>query len=410
VEPVTSALPAASDTYDVVIVGGGPVGSAFALMLSRSGLRIAVLEARKPPPNETLGDGRTLALSYGSRLILDRLGAWPDSKLVTPVEAVHVSQRGSFGRTVLRAIEVGVPALGYTLSYNLLSECLSNCVNGTAIEYLWDATVTQVASSGGHPLVQAQIAGMDCTLRARLAVLADGGKGLLQTGQDATARGRGAIDEVHEKDYAQCALSTLVRTERPHNHIAYERFTPQGPTALLPVRDRFALVWVAEQAVIERLLRLSDAEVLSELQRHFGDRQGRFLEVGARYSYPLRLRYARAVAAPGVVRIGNAAQALHPAAAQGFNLGLRDAWALSRLILAANGQGLNGAELARAYARTRRIDRAVGIGFTDFLVTLFGVDRPLTRAARGAGLWLMQNGGPLRRAFTRAMMFGAPPR
>jgi 2-octaprenyl-6-methoxyphenol hydroxylase len=394
-----------SDSFDIAIAGGGPVGSALALALAQSSLRIAVLEARKPAlRNEggptlapAIGDGRTLALSYGSRLILERIGVWLDALQPTPIATVHVSQRGGFGRTLLRASDAGVPALGYTVSYNALSNVLSDRLANTSIEYIWDATVTQIGNADEDALIEAQIAGAPRQLRAHLAVLADGGRGALKD-QDRARR---------EKDYAQCALTALVKTELPHNACAYERFTPDGPTALLPVRDRFALVWIAQQAQSERLLSLSDADFLARLQQHFGDRQGRFLEIGARAAFPLSLRYAREVALPGVVRVGNAAQALHPVAGQGFNLGLRDAWCLSRLILAADARALNGAALAREYTRSRRVDRAVGIGLTDFLVNIFAVDRPLLRAARGAGLWLLETGGPLRRAFTRAMLFGS---
>ncbi len=389
-----------SDIYDLVIVGGGPVGSALSLMLARAGLRIAVLEARKPVP--VSGDGRTLALSYGSRLILERAGAWPEALQPTPIQTVHVSQRGGFGRAVLRASEMGVPALGYTVSYNSLSNVLSDSLRETSVEYMWDATVVRVEPAVGETLIDAQFAAAPRRLRARLAVLADGGRGVL-----AQPHAAEAVASMRVKDYAQHALTTLVRSQHPHNGCAYERFTPDGPTALLPVRDRFALVWVAKQAQSERLLGLSDSAFLAELQQQFGDRQGRFLEVGARAAFPLSLRYAREIALPGVVRVGNAAQALHPVAAQGFNIGLRDAWGLSRLLLQSGPHALHGAALARAYVRARRMDRAVGIGLSDFLARVFEIDRPLVRSARGAGLWLLASGAPLRRAFTRAMMFGS---
>lgn len=422
-----------NETFDLLIVGGGPVGSALALMLARSGLRIVVLEARKPVP--VSGDGRTLALSYGSRLIFERIGAWSDALQPTAIETVHVSQRGGFGRTMLRASDAGVPALGYTVSYNALSNVLSDQLDGTDIQYIWDATVTGAANGGGEVLVDAQIAGVPRQLRARLAVLADGGRRAIAQQGDAGDLSKGSADDptgamrndyamskdtrakayamstdMRVKDYAQCAITALVKTALPHQACAYERFTPDGPTALLPVRDRFALVWIAQQARSERLLALSDAEFLVQLQQHFGDRQGQFLEIGTRAAFPLSLRYAREIALPGVVRVGNAAQAVHPVAGQGFNLGLRDALSLSRLVLEADVSALNGAQLARAYARTRRVDRAVGIGLTDFLVHIFETDRPLLRAARGAGLWLLETGGPLRRAFTRAMLFGSSAR
>jgi 2-octaprenyl-6-methoxyphenol hydroxylase len=414
-----------TEVCDIAIIGGGPVGSALALMLAHSGLRIAVLEARKPTP--VAGDGRTLALSYGSRLIFDRIGAWGDALQATAIETVHVSQRGGFGRATLRASDAGVPALGYTISYNALSNVLSDRLGDTAVQYIWDAMVAYTEKSGDEVLIDAHISGAPRQLRARLAVLADGGRGLMANQRDSARPNDthvkdyvGSTDmrvkdyadsnDMRVKDYAQCALTALVKTERPHNGCAYERFTPGGPTALLPVRDRFALVWIAPQAQSERLLGLNDAEFLVELQQHFGDRQGRFLEIGTRAAFPLSLRYARQIALPGVVRVGNAAQAVHPVAGQGFNLGLRDAWSLSRLVLEADAQALNGAALARAYARTRRLDRAVGIGLTDFLVNIFETDRPLLRAARGAGLWLLETGGPLRRAFTRAMLFGSSSR
>jgi 2-octaprenyl-6-methoxyphenol hydroxylase len=209
------------------------------------------------------------------------------------------------------------------------------------------------------------------------------------------------------KDYGASAIVCTVRTSRPHAHVAYERFTPEGPIALLPLHDRYALVWTTPAEQVAMRLALDDAAFLTALQAAFGERQGRFLAAGPRAAFPLRLLSSAPPLRPGLVRVGNAAQTLHPVAGQGFNLGLRDVWKLAEAVTETTRADLGSAEFIAGYLARRRWDVGGGIAMTDLLVELFANDRPLLRQARGASLVLLDALAPVKRLFARKMMFGA---
>ena len=377
--------------YDLAIVGGGPVGAALATALDGSGLSVAVLEARA---RLEARDPRAIALSQGARLILERLGAWDrlDGK-ATPIETIHVSQRGGFGRAELAANELGVPALGYVAEYGDLYGALVAQLMATGTQVLTGAQVQAVKATGAYGVVEYQQEGEARLLTANLVVLAEGGRGLPASRQEV-------------KDYGQTAVVCTVVTEQPHAHRAYERFTPEGPMALLPLHAGYALVWTVPQAKAQRILGLDDAAFLAELQAHFGDRQGRFATASARAAFPLRLVTAKPEQGPRILRIGNAAQTLHPVAGQGFNLGLRDAWKLAQLAWDTPKEQLGGAGFAAAYQASRRTDVRAGLAMTDLLVELFSNDHALLRLGRGAGLALLDLVPLLKTVFARKMMFG----
>ncbi|MES2368664.1 MAG: FAD-dependent monooxygenase [Pseudomonadota bacterium] len=373
----------------VLVVGAGPVGAVCALALRQQGIAAHVLEAQ---PADARADTRTLALSHGSRLILERLGVWNRLHGVTPITRIHISQRGALGVARLAAEEIGVPALGYVLPYAELTTALKQMLGdaGVAVEY--GVAVDRIEPGAEAATLHAADGRM---LAAPLLVVADGGRG----------------DQVppprFERDYDQMAVVCDVKTELPHANQAFERFTPQGPAALLPKDDRYALVWTARSDEAQRIAALPDAEFLAALQRHFGGRQGRFLQAGPRKTFPLRLAYTGSEAAGRVVRIGNAAQTLHPVAGQGFNIGLRDAWELASLCGDTTETEMGGATMLAAYARGRRTDVMGGLGFTDFLVRMFSNDVAPLRHARGLGLLALEALPPLKTFVARRMMFGA---
>lgn len=377
---------------DIAIVGGGPVGAALLLALRDSGLSVALLEAR---PVMAARDPRALALSHGTRLILERLGAWSTlTDKATPIESIHVSQRGGFGRAVLTAAEAGVPALGYTAEYGDLYAALAVRVSLAEDDVVLGAQVTAVRPAGGCGLVEYTLNGQPATLSARLIVLADGGKSL-------------PAAKTSMKDYGQSAVICTVRTELPHARRAYERFTPKGPIALLPLGDDYALVWTTQNDHLEARMALSDVAFMANLQDAFGDRQGRFVAAGARSAFPLRLITAAPEERAGLVRIGNAAQTLHPVAGQGFNLGLRDAWWLAETIMDATPEQFGDADFMQRYRKRRRWDVGGGIAMTDLLVEAFANDLPGLGVMRGLGLSAMDGLPPLKTMFARKMMFGA---
>jgi len=377
---------------DIAIIGGGPVGASLALGLEDSGLSVAVLEARE---KLEAPDPRALALSQGCRLILERLGAWEAlAPNATAIETIHVSQRGGLGRAVLTAEDGGVPALGYVAEYGALYAALAGRLLECGAAVLTGARVTDVAATSAYGAVRYQRGGAEHLLTARLLVLSEGGRSL-------PAHMR------QDKDYGQSAVICTVATQRPHGRRAYERFTPEGPIALLPLGEDYALVWTTPSARVEGRLALSDADFLVELQAAFGDRQGRFTAAGPRVAFPLKLTLAAESKSPRILRIGNAAHVLHPVAGQGFNLGVRDAWHLARAILDSPRQRLGEAALSNAYAADRRFDVLGGSLMTDILVEAFSNDRPLLGHARGAALALLDLAPPLKKMFARKMMFGA---
>lgn len=401
----------------VLIVGAGPVGAVCALALQQQGIEARVLEAQ---PADARADTRTLALSYGSRLILDRLGVWDKLDGVTPITRIHISQRGALGMARLSAEEVRVPALGYVLPYATLTAALKQVLaeSGIAVEY--GAAVERIESGADAAVVH--VAG-DRRESAALVVVADGGRS-----EDAPA-------PRFERNYDQMAVVCEVQTELPHANQAYERFTPEGPAALLPKGDRYApqgdsdflraearersyaLVWTASNDDAQRIAALPDAEFLAALYRHFGGRQGQFVTASPRKTFPLKLAYTGSEASNRVVRIGNAAQTLHPVAGQGFNIGLRDAWELAALCGDtlnasiqcgdASGNEIGSAAMLSAYARGRRVDVLGGVGFTDFLVRVFSNDIGPLRHVRGLGLLALEVFPPLKTFVARRMIFGA---
>lgn len=384
---------------DVVIIGGGPVGSALALALRDTGWRVVVLEARPAAS----GDARPLALSYGSRLILDRLNLWPSlAGFATPIRRIHVSQRGGFGRVELDADEADMADLGYVIDYGRLAQELATAVAATTVQCRGGAQVTSW-QAGAPARVEYVIDDESRVMTAQLVVIADGGA----ADGGAADRGSGDNNNARQVDYDQCAVTARVVSERPHNNIAFERFTRHGPLALLPDGKDWALVWTTTPARADELYGAEPVRFLDALQAEFGSRAGAFTAVTARACYPLRLRRTRLPVQDHVVRIGNAAQSLHPVAGQGFNLGLRDAWELGEQLVAGHRAAIGSSESLAAYRARRRVDRGGGVAFTHALVQLFSNDVLPLRLVRGTGLALLGCIPPLKNFVVRRMTFGA---
>lgn len=380
---------------DICVVGAGPVGATLALALAGSGLDVVALDARAP--GGTLRGDRSLALSHGARLILERLGVWsPLSEApgaVTPIERVDVSQANGFGAATLDAADVGLPALGYVVSYVALQSALDVALERARVDVRFGATVERVDATPA--LATVTVAGGAAPVASRLAVIADG-----------AGAGLAGLERMRH-DYGQVAVIGKIETRVPHGGLAYERFAPEGPIALLPEGDHYGFVWTLEPARAQAVLALPDEAFVARFAEHFGRRRTDFTRVHARKSFPLVLEIARPAYATRVVAIGNASQTLHPIAGQGFNVGLRDAWELKRAIVAAPRDQIGSRAMLEGYAARRRTDRWAGVAFTHGLVRLFGTDLPLVRWPRGIGLALLDALPPLKRTFTRAMLFGA---
>ena len=393
---------------DIAIVGGGPVGAALALALRDSGLRLTVLEARAAQGGGAR-DPRPIALSHGSRLLLERLGVWTNISAM-PINHIHVSQRGGFGRVAMSAADAKVPHLGYVFDYNELFSELGGAAQRAGCDYRDGARVKQLTreGTGATPFARLDYTrdGAAAALTARLVVVADGG--------DIAGLAPPKI-----VDYAQHALTARVSTTLPHNQVAYERFTPDGPLALLPYCDSgdrgdrgnmMALVWTLTPARAEALQDADDKTFLDALRVAFGARLGDFTSVTQRACYPLTLRYSTNTDMLGVISIGNAAQTLHPVAGQGFNLGLRDAWELAQILRAISPQALTNPDTTatlRRFRASRRVDRGATIAATHGLVRLFSNDFISASVARGAGMTLLGCIAPARNFVARRMIFGA---
>ena len=390
--------------HDLLIVGAGPVGLALALALKDAGLDIVLADARAR--EAVARDPRDLALAHGTRLTLQRLGVW-DGLPTTAIQHIHISHQGGLGRTLIDAAEHELPALGYVASAGALATALRKAVDAAGIPVFDETEITNLAA--GEDDVIASLAGTGRpapTLRARLAACAEGGL-------------RAGDPNVVEHDYGQHALIADVQVAGGHRHTAFERFTPQGPVALLPKGEGYALVHVARPETADELLALDDAAYLARLQAHIGGR-ARLTGVGPRLRYPLVLRYRRSTIAQRTVWLGNAAQTLHPVAGQGFNLALRDVWALSEALrrateaarrdsadTAPNPFDAGAAAILASYANARGLDRLGTIRFTDTLVRVFSNDFAPLRHARGAALFALDLLPPLRNFVARRMMFGA---
>jgi 2-octaprenyl-6-methoxyphenol hydroxylase len=377
---------------DLIIAGGGPAGATLALALRDSGLAYRILDAR-PVGGLGIGD-RTLALSHNARLVFERIGIWKKLASVTPIETIDVSQRGRFGITQLRAADCSVPALGYVIRYGELQAALDAELAESGIAIDFNRRVESVEAATDAVEVAAQGPAALERHRARLVVVADG------SGE--------SLPEIHRRkiDYRQMAVIANVTSDATKPRVAFERFTPDGPTALLPFEAGYALIWTAAPGFARELLALRDTEFLAALHRHFGDRAGRFTSVSERNAFPLSLQFASRVTGNRSVVLGNAAQALHPIAGQGFNLGLRDVWSLAEVLRDTERDAIGSPAQLAAYEKTRRVDRWAGVVMTHGLVQAFANDHPLVALPRGLGLTLLDCVPPLKRAFARAMLNG----
>ena len=378
----------------IIIVGGGPVGLVLALALQQQNVLFTMLEARAKGASHK--DTRALALSYGSRLILEKLGVWHAVEAkATVINTIHISQRGGLGRTKLKAAEHNQPALGYVLPYGALTQALDAALDISQVMY--EAEATEIKPSEACSQVIFNQNGKSQTLASALLVVADGGRSLSDI----------AGIKKETKEYGHDALVSKVTTELPHNNIAYERFTPSGPMALLPNGETgFSLVWTGEKPSIDALLALDVSTFLSQLHTAFGDRVGKFLSIEKRMSFPLKLSTLKPSTAPHMVIIGNAAQTMHPVAGQGFNVGLRDAWTLADLITNTPQARWGDAQMLNIYSQQRIRDTRGGILFTDLLVNIFSNDTIGLSSLRGAGLGTLELLKPVKNILVSKMSFG----
>lgn len=403
--------------YDVLIVGGGMVGASLACALlpvaAELRLRVAVVETEPlPAPGEAVFqpsyDARSTALALGVRLPFQKMGIWSTlSQHLTPIRHIHVSDRGHFGVTRMDAEREQVPALGYVVENHWLGQVLLSRLRQSGapwIDFISPAQVVGLENRTDGSRVQIRRADQETpeTVGAGLVVMADGGRSALRE-----ALGIG----YRQTSYEQHALVANVSLDRPHRHIAYERFTDSGPIALLPGEDldgqaRCGLVWTLPDDRVDEVIALDEARFLALLQERFGYRAGRFVRVGERFHYPLKLVLAEEQVRAGLVVLGNAAHALHPIAGQGFNLAFRGVTALADLIIERRRAGLALGELQalQTFEQERRNDQFRTIQFSDRTLKLFTSRQPGLSLARDLGLTALELCPLGKTLLTRAAM------
>ena len=386
--------------YDVVIAGGGMIGTSLALALAPLRLRVAVVEAvPRAEKRQPSFDDRCTALSRSSQRMFEAMGLWPEiAKSSTPIKSIHVSDRGRFGFSHIDAKEQGVEALGHVVINRALGEVLQQALD--KIDEIELVCPGKISSVDLHPDM-AKVAvdapnGNSLALNCSLLVASDGAE---STVRDMVGIGASRVD------YEQTAVVGNLQPEKPSEHRAFERFTDDGPIALLPVSDnRAAFVWTLSPERGEDVMQLSDDDFTDELQDAFGHRLGTFSRVGKRHAYSLALSKASRLVAGRCVLVGNAAHGLHPVAAQGFNLGLRDVAALSDCIADAPTDDVGDEELLANYAKWRRADQRKLVRITDGIVRLFGSPRGPVRVLRNLGMLGFDLVPGVRSLFARHMM------
>lgn len=375
--------------YDIIIAGGGMIGTSLAIALEPLGLSVAVIEpVARNEPDQPSFDERSTALSRSSQRMFEAMGLW--SRIVagaTPIRSIHVSEKGRFGFSHIDATEQQVEALGYVVINRILGAVLNDTLSRLEnVEMLCPARIFAVEAdpAGDTAVVQIESDRGTRRLACRLLVAADGAKSAVREMLGISAR---------TNDYGQQAVIGNVMPEMAPDNRAYERFTAEGPIALLPIADnRAAFVWILPSDRARSIMELDDTMFTDALQQAFGFRLGSFSRVGQRAVYPLALTRANSLTARRGVLIGNAAHGLHPVAAQGFNLGLRDVAALCDCLLDAMLEAApdcadpGSPELLETYADWRQDDHSKVVRFTDGLVRLFGDRRSPLRFMRNAGM------------------------
>ncbi len=381
--------------FDVVIAGAGPVGLTVAGALAGSGLSVLLLNPHAAAPAAE----RPIALSHGSRLLLEQLGAWNEAA-ATPIATIHVSQHRGWGRTIFQAGDYDLPALGYVVPYSELVRSLATRTSGvlaslavSEVSRGRQSLTLKLANPAGSPDRRADI-------ETKLLVLADGNSGGHKN------------KRVH--DYRQSAIVTTAKSSIVRKGYAWERFAPQGPLALLPYSmngtpqgRHYAVIWSVASALASGLLTLDDAPFSHVLTQAFGSRLGDLRVTSGRHAFPLVLRSGDVTGQDRTVVIGNASQTLHPVAGQGLNLGLRDAWELAEMLRDSPVGSIGSTAFVARFIARRRLDRMGGIRFTDSLVSLFSNPSGPLGAIRGLGLAALDIFPPARHFVARRMIFGS---
>ncbi len=381
--------------HDCVIIGGGPVSLIFAILNYANKSKIQIFESKNRGFSNQ--DNKSLALSNGSRLILEEIGIWNRlEKNITRIKQIHTSQAGSFGRTLLDAGEFNEESLGYIISYGDLMAVLQEEIeNISNVKIFYETKVTKCLDEKAMLNLSLEANNKIKNLKSEFVILADG----------AAEKIEGLELNKKIKHFDHTAIVTKVLTEIPHRNVAYERFTSNGPIALLPNKDdKFSLVWTGPSKFIEKLEKLNQESFLSQLHESFGDRVGSFLGCEKRISFELKQTYVE-VMHSNIVALGNASQTMHPVAGQGLNIGLRDAYKLYESLI--DDTRVKSIEaLLDEYKQSRVSERKKMLNFTEMLVKGFSNDLVGLKKVRGYALSLLDIARPIKQSFVSKMSYG----
>ena len=379
----------------IAIIGGGPVGAIFALLNESHSSKIVLLEANSQIQTKT--DKRALALSNGSKFILEKIDVWKDLEdRLTPIQTIHTSQKGTFGTSLMEAEDFEQEALGYIISYGDLIRALQKKIlNSKNIKALYDTEVMSFESSEKTQKIIFKYKSKEKSLNCDLLVLADGGGTEIN----------GINIMRSNKSFEHSALVTHIETDIPHSNIAYERFTHMGPMALLPnLNGQYSLVWTGPNDEILRISKLNNPEFIRALQQHFGDRVGNFILSEKRVTFPLKQSFVSKYPEANIAIIGNSAQVMHPVAGQGLNTGIRDALILSDCIK--KNANLNLTLMINKFNDMRKKETKDILRFTESLVTLFSNDYIGVNKIRGLALTFLDIIPPIKKRFVKKMSYG----
>ncbi|MEO1889421.1 MAG: 2-octaprenyl-6-methoxyphenyl hydroxylase [Cycloclasticus sp.] len=384
-----------SHDYDVIIIGGGMVGGCLGLALSESSLRVAIVEARELSEKQSDSAGkRAIALSWGSRCILEQLDIWqPVNDAAMAIKHIHVSDKGHFGKTRLSAESQNVDALGYVIEAAKIEAVVAGSLKESNVDSLCPATLVDYVVHDDSADVTISLNGKERTLSCKLLVGADGGLSKVRECGDF---------ELKEYSYEQHAIAGLIKVESDAHDIAYERFTSEGPIAMLPHFDGlYSLVWTMPSELAQDVMALPEEQFLERLQARFGQWLGQLSLSGKCQAFPLNLSHVPNNTAERVVLIGNAAHQLHPVAGQGFNLGLRDAAILADALITEPNE-IDA--VLETYAKHRQLDQALITGFTDNVIKLFSTNNALFSVVRNSGLLMLDKIPLMKHQFARQTM------